>query len=114
VTDMRALNLASTRKRSEKALIRRDLMSGELALVDLLADIPQCLYGTNLHDLVKIIPGIGAQRLESLNVMAIREGVNLMVRVERCSERTRRFLAVHLVPSAGRGQTIRYFDREAA
>jgi hypothetical protein len=93
-----ALEHAQT-TRLEVVELRRRIRRGEVALVDLLDDPPACIHGMGLVDVLRFsYTGSGRaripRRIESLGREAARDGINLLVPIERASMRTRRWLVV--------------------
>ena len=87
--------------RQEIADIRRRINAGELTMVDLLEDPPECLLGFTVLDVARMgyarssswrsTPGI-----ERLGHLAVRDGINLCMPLGKASLRTRRWVAVHI------------------
>lgn len=87
---------ASLELRRAKALVRGGLHSGTLRIADVVHDPPACLHGLNMHEVVAWTRGMSRTRMEILNRKALGSGVNLMVRIERASGKTREWVAANV------------------
>jgi hypothetical protein len=87
--------------RQARARMRRDLGSGRLSVLDVLADPPPEALGLHVYELVQMSRNVGRVKMTRLGRRAATDRINLFVRVDRCSQWTRDWLAVHLPQMKG-------------
>jgi hypothetical protein len=87
--------------RQARARLRRDLGSGRLSVLDVLADPPPEAMGLHVYELVGMCRSVGRIKMTRLGRRAATDRINLFVRVDRCSEWTRDWLAVNVPQMKG-------------
>lgn len=91
-TTMRQLGVLSTRQRSGRAQVRRDLRSGRLSLASVLRNPPRELADDLVFDVLLRSRGFGLTKLRKANARAMSAGVNFALPLGTSSERSRRWL----------------------
>lgn len=79
--------------RTERSNLWRDLQAGTTTIAEILADPPACIHEMFMTDLLRHVPGFGPTRVESLGMLAFRDGIALYVRVGRMTPTTRLWVA---------------------
>jgi hypothetical protein len=94
----RALDKANIARQEIKTL-RTRITEGEVDLVDLLEDVPDCLESWTLIDVVRFATPArrrATRQMQRLGRLALRDGINLLMPAGEASLRSRRWVAVHV------------------
>jgi hypothetical protein len=99
----------SAELRAARADIRRRVQSGRLPIADLLADPPDAVLGMTVFDVLRLLRrDRSANRWEHhLGRQALRDGINVFVRVGEASPRTRAWAIEH-----GQRHVVRWRSRQ--
>ena len=104
---MREIADASYAVRSGRAQIRSALRAGQMPLADLLADPPACIHDMTVLDVLCMLRtkySKGAWKRD-LGAAMIRDRINLLVPVDKASERTLTWAVQHGQRWAQRGRS---------
>ena len=96
--------------RRERAEIRRNLRQDTTSVVAVMRERPACIAELTVIEVLLMYRGFGRKKLAHLNLLAIRDGVNLMTPVGKVSTRTLTWLDVHVAPNAGKSGLRAVYD----
>lgn len=104
----------ANQKRLRIAELRRDVNQGRVTLAELLADPPPEILQMTLFDVIRMTytSNRSGTSLEAIGRRALLDGVNLLVRVERSSMRSRQWVAENVMwqHRAQAGHARRYVE----